>query len=456
MGVKILLVNPPVYDYRYTWEKWHQPLSLLKLGTYLRNIGVETRLIDFMSVPPGGKVRKELVNKITVDGFVLRKYRFGLTKTDFYKTLLEYKHSGWVPKEIWFSTLTTYWWPGMVEARDIALKVFPEAKIKIGGLYPTLFPDHAMEKFKANSIVTGIDFHNSFYRGSLSDTTILITGNIPQVCLTRPDYTLLQRPDFAVFQIRCGPSTDEYGGEFFLPGGRNQFRSVSEILNDIVLWNKNGITNFTCYDDKIAADDGGYTFKLLLNEIVENNLKIKIHILNGLYPEDMDEELAQLLKKAGAEKIYFMPSKAVIEDERSRHYHYAAASLKQAGFKLRDLQIGGYFYIGTPGENLREVLKKGLLISHTLGFAIPVFYTPSPWTQDFKELSNSLNVDRLSPHVFPMSELSPLKYKHYDEITRLFAMLNYPFKSQTFDFFGDGKIPSTIKNAIRDLLKIFK
>jgi len=34
---RILLVNPPVEDTRYSWLRWNQPLDLLKLGGYLRS-----------------------------------------------------------------------------------------------------------------------------------------------------------------------------------------------------------------------------------------------------------------------------------------------------------------------------------------------------------------------------------------------------------------------------------
>lgn len=452
MSLRVLLVNPPIYDYRYTWEKWHQPVSLLKLATYLKNIGVETRLFDFLTASHGGKVRRQLIGKNEVEGFKLRKYRFGITKTDFYNKLKEYKASGWIPHELWMSTMVTYWWPALLEVRDITMRVFPDIKVKIGGLYPTLFPEHAAKQFNADSIVKGLNFHNYFVRGNAIDNgnTTLVIGNIPQACFSRPDYQLLPHAKYAVFQVRSGLISDNYGDDFILPCGRNPFRSVSEIYNDIFLWNKEfGIDHFTCYDDKIAASDHGLTLKLLLKEIINNKLNIKLHFINGLYPEDIDEEMARLLKEAGTSEIYFMPTMVQKNEEKKIVYESLAILLKKAGFKLRDLTIGGYFFVGAPQEDLVKVLESGLTISRTLGFAIPVFYTPSPWIEDFTNLSSTLDVEVLSPHLFPLRHNSPLNYYHYDEIMRLFAMLNYPVKGATFNFFGEGKVAKVLRKLVK-------
>ncbi|NYB28195.1 MAG: hypothetical protein HVN34_12915, partial [Methanobacteriaceae archaeon] len=433
-------------------ESRHQPVALLKLAAYLKNIGVEAKLFNFLATPHGGRVRRELVNKIKVNGFEFRKYRIGATKTEFYRTLKEYQNLGWVPQEMWMTTLTTYWWPGLLEASEIALRVFPNLKIKIGGLYPTLFSSHAANQFNTDIILEGSEFHNLYYNGDplVDGSTVLVTGNIPQVCLLRPDYSILPNAEYGVFQVRCGPLKDYSGGEFLLPGGRHQFKPVSEIFNDIVHWNEEfGISHFTCYDDKIACDDKGYTLKLLLRNIISNKLKIKLHFFNGLYPEDIDCELAELLKEAGTLEIYFMPSLAETDEKRNSIYKTVATLLMSAGFKLRNLSVGGYFFVGAPGEDLTTILEKGLIVSHTLGFAIPVFYTPSPWTKNFFDISSTLDVDKLSPHLFPMKHCSPLEYRHYDEIMRLFAMLNYPVKNTTFDFWGEGRVPSVLRNLIR-------
>jgi hypothetical protein len=54
---RVLLLNPPVEETRYSWLRWNQPLDLLKLASLLRSqveCGVE--LLDCMKPDPNGKV----------------------------------------------------------------------------------------------------------------------------------------------------------------------------------------------------------------------------------------------------------------------------------------------------------------------------------------------------------------------------------------------------------------
>ena len=58
MSKRALLINPPVYDVQY-WAEWSQPHGLLKVGSYLRQQGYETRLIDCLFPDEKRNVRKK-------------------------------------------------------------------------------------------------------------------------------------------------------------------------------------------------------------------------------------------------------------------------------------------------------------------------------------------------------------------------------------------------------------
>src|SRR5438105_15187574 len=54
---RVLLLNPPVEETRYSWLRWNQPLDLLKIASRLRShveCGVE--LLDCMKPDDNGKV----------------------------------------------------------------------------------------------------------------------------------------------------------------------------------------------------------------------------------------------------------------------------------------------------------------------------------------------------------------------------------------------------------------
>src|SRR5438034_5237316 len=57
---RILLVNPPVEETRYSWIRWNQPLDLLKLATVLRSqVGCSVELFDCMKPDAEGAVPEE-------------------------------------------------------------------------------------------------------------------------------------------------------------------------------------------------------------------------------------------------------------------------------------------------------------------------------------------------------------------------------------------------------------
>src|SRR5579884_1158062 len=54
---RVLLVNPPVEETRYSWIRWNQPLDLLKIASFLRKeIGCQVEVFDFMKPDRSGRV----------------------------------------------------------------------------------------------------------------------------------------------------------------------------------------------------------------------------------------------------------------------------------------------------------------------------------------------------------------------------------------------------------------
>src|SRR5437762_9246926 len=59
---RVLLVNPPVEETRYSWIKWNQPLDLLKLASHLRaEVGCGVELLDLMKPDQEGNVPEEFL-----------------------------------------------------------------------------------------------------------------------------------------------------------------------------------------------------------------------------------------------------------------------------------------------------------------------------------------------------------------------------------------------------------
>jgi hypothetical protein len=137
MHKKILLVEPdfPIPNK----SKNHQnflPIGLLKIATYLRNCGEEVKLI--------------------------RGYP-KINELDDIKNFM--------PEEIWVSSLFTYWSKYVKSTVKYYKTLFPNAIIKVGGIYASLLPVEEVKAF------TGCDQ--------------VIQGVIPEAEECLPDYSLL-------------------------------------------------------------------------------------------------------------------------------------------------------------------------------------------------------------------------------------------------------------------------
>src|SRR5437870_826848 len=89
---RVILLNPPVEETRYSWLRWNQPLDLLKIASRLRSYaecGVE--LIDCMKPHERGKVAEESLPRdrryYSVKGERYPMRRFGTSYGDLSRQL---------------------------------------------------------------------------------------------------------------------------------------------------------------------------------------------------------------------------------------------------------------------------------------------------------------------------------------------------------------------------------
>ena len=63
--MKALLVQPPVYDTQY-YAEWSMPSGLLKVATWLRELGYDLRLVDCLYPDAKGEVKQEIRKVVQV------------------------------------------------------------------------------------------------------------------------------------------------------------------------------------------------------------------------------------------------------------------------------------------------------------------------------------------------------------------------------------------------------
>ena len=153
MKPKILLVNPPLYDFA-AYDFWLKPYGLLSIAGYLRD-KVDFDFFDYLDrLHPFTAKQKNLESDQWGRGpfyceripnppclkNIPRYYRrFGLPRNLFKDFLTARQQADFVL----IQTMMTYWYPGVQEVIEDVRDTWPDAKIILGGNYVTLCTKHA-------------------------------------------------------------------------------------------------------------------------------------------------------------------------------------------------------------------------------------------------------------------------------------------------------------------------
>jgi len=466
-----LLLNPPVYDTQY-WAKWSQPYGLLKIGALLRQLGYRRIvLFDFMEPPPGGKrkVKQHRINPEESYGeqdepsrptrpyvvekgqerLELFKFHFGRTWADFDDWLAAQGFSaGHGPDEIFISAVMTYWWEPV---RDLTVRLrrrFPASTIILGGIYPTLVPEHAARHTAANLVVAG----------EVEEANDLWT-----------DLSLYeQAPDYAIITPGRGcPHNCAYCAQQTINNGRRkpQFRAPEDIVAEMRHKHETyGIRDFAFYADYLLwhFEDN---FQRVLELVVRERLPFRLYAPEGLDVAllSRSQQLLDLMKEAHFEKIY-LPCESIDEGFPERmnrkhvhleHFVRAAQMCERAGFRMRNLEVNAFVMYGLPGETIDSVVKTTLFVSEVVGSVIPMLFTPVPATAIYKryfpyfrERGWHEELHMLNGKLYPFLELNEGSLSDYIDLQRLMYMLNAHYRSQSFRVFGD----TLVSRAFRENL----
>ena len=79
---RVLLFNPPIYDTRFPWSKWHQPVSLLQLATLLRGCHCDVRLVDALHRKSDEGLPRRRIRVLTRGEVSINYWRYGKLPTE--------------------------------------------------------------------------------------------------------------------------------------------------------------------------------------------------------------------------------------------------------------------------------------------------------------------------------------------------------------------------------------
>ena len=321
----ILLVNLPVYVNN---KEYKLPSSILYLASYAQAQGEEIHFLDLNTFKPW---------------LQSTEYPGDICFKELYDAIVDIK-----PKLIGFSCIISGMFLAAQKLSRFVKEHFPDIKIVIGGMHPTVFAYEILEHCpEIDYIILGegeIQFVD-LIRALKEDTSKIhdITNGFaykdgndiivnPQTCyitdldkLPFPAYNLIdfkkyevntshwvnpKKLDFSVsipfISSRSCPMQCPFCAMFLVMGKGIRYRSALNVVEEIeLLYCKYGMKHFNFYDDNL-------TFKKqrvidICNEIVKRNINIQFEALGSLMINKIDQEVIDALAAAGLVRAGIAP-----------------------------------------------------------------------------------------------------------------------------------------------------
>jgi len=414
MKPKVLLVNPPIYDFA-AHDFWMRPYGLLSVAGKLRG-QAEFRFFDYMDrrLSEGGSSsdrwgRGQFCNERVASPKVLESIpryfrRFGLPRERFTNCLRELGPFDYA----FIQTMMTYWCPGVREVIEDIRRIRPEARIVLGGNYAILCSDHA-RGLGADFIVPGIDLQPLW-------SYLQMTPDLEQTALWEAygglEVGALKLTDGCPFQCSYCSVPRVYG--FF------KSRPVGRALAELELLVGQGARNVAFYDDALLFDAPNVLMPFL-EEMVRRDIRVNLHTPNALNARFVTADLAVLMIRAGFKTFYLGFESAsrrwqegtggkVFSEELARAVGYLLA----AG--AYPVDVTAYQIIGHPDSDAQE-LEASMRFVHSLGIrGMLADFAPIPGTPDGETCRQWVDLDEPLMHnktAFPILRLG------FDEVNRL-------------------------------------
>jgi len=397
---KILLVNPPIYDFA-AYDFWIKPYGLLSVAGYLRG-KAQFKLFDYLDrLHPFAVAQKQLASDrwgrgrfycqqipspSTLANIPRYFRRFGLPRAFFKNYLAEEGTFDFV----FVQTMMTYWYQAVLEVIQDIRQARPQAKIILGGNYVTLCSGHA-EKLGADFLVQGANL------GPLWE----YLGWAPhqdQPAL----WQAYDKLDVAVIKLSDGcPFRCTYCS---VPSVYSGFRSrpLERSFSELELLAKRDVRNIAFYDDALLYD-AEKVLVPFLEEVLKRNIRVNFHSPNALNARFMTKQLADLMVRAGFKTFYLgfesgspqwqrRTGAKVFADELAT----AVKHLKAAGAQLAS--ITAYQILGHPHIGIQE-LEASMRFVNSLGIrGMLADFSPIPGTPDGEYCRRWVDMDEPLMH----------------------------------------------------------
>lgn len=410
---RVLLINPPVVETRYSWIRWNQPLDLLKIGSYLKsNVGCDVHLLDYMQPDEEGDVPQEWLPKasryVVVGDEKYSMRRYGRSH-GFLKEWLAARRAlsqDNLPTQVWITSLCSYWFESIAETCRIVRQELPEAKIVLTGQYARLMPKHAAENCVCDLVIS---------------KAIDLTDQPAAIDLYK------KPPLFIAVQLESKSAID-----------------------DIKAAVKRQIYQVAFFAEDVCQGDGEPLIEII-RKTEKLHRHLRYHIICGLQPERFTPKLAALFaERKPLARFHFEQASDgdglnIEAYERTRRY------LEEAKLRLPDERLGGFVWIGRSGDDLERIIRDTLTVLNHFGGVILKPFTPTPGESqqiEYADYLAGIKPHRWSPHFFPFSDLNGITRTEYHDLYRMAAFLNEKIHNHAFDFLNGTLGARMLQNSL--------
>lgn len=416
MSKRILLVNPPIYDFT-AYDFWLKPLGLLSVAGLLRG-HAEMELFDYLDRGPDeknddfgrGRFQSARVEKPEVFDDISRNYsRFGKQRSEFREFLTDSKPFDFVLVQ----TVMTYWYQGVQEVIEDIRQYCPRAKIVLGGPYATICNSHA-KSLGVDLVIYGTDLR-PLWR---------LVDIIPMKYQS-PLWEGYDRLETAAMKLTRGcPFKCTYCS---VPNVYPEFvpRSPQNCGADIDFLHKLGVKNIAFYDDSLLYHPDRILVPFL-QYIIQKQIEVNFHTPNALHAHYLREDVAELMVRSGF-KTFHLGFESISEDFQkstgsklgSKDLVQAVDNLKKAGADPKN--IIAYALMGHPDSDIQQ-LEDSLKFANSLGIKVMLSdFSPIPGTKDgdacnkLTKISEPLNHSKTA---FPIRLLGNDKVNRIKDLCR--------------------------------------
>jgi hypothetical protein len=377
--VKLLLVNPAIYDFT-AYDFWLRPYGLLRVGGRLRTHELTTFDYLLSRKRDGfgrGRFDQQWMPKPAALADVPRRfYRFGRPREDLLRLL-----SAKTFDVVLVQTVMTYWYLGVREIIDDVRKLQPHAKIILGGVYATLCPQHAAS-LGPDQVVEGLD---------LKPLGLSLSDGLPLWEDVDARVGVLKITEGCPF--RCTYCSVPVVYPSFIA------RPLDACIGEMRHLVRVGARNVAFYDDALLFKPDSILAPFL-DAVLRHDLRVSFHTPNALNARFITPEIARLMVRAGFKTFFLGFESNDYEWQRktggkvySEEFADAVHALHEAGAS----SITAYIIIGHP-ESSQQKLEASIRFAAEQGARVMLSeFAPIPGTRDgetcraFTDLDEPLN-----------------------------------------------------------------